>query len=105
MAVKDFVESTIVGKKVVIFSKSWCPYSGQTKALFAREFQELEPVIVEIDGRDDEAEIQDYLQEKTGQRTVPNVFINEKHIGGNDKVQAAFKSGDLAQLISQSARL
>ena len=32
--------------------------------------------------------IQQYLLQKTGQRTVPNIFINSKHIGGNSDLQA-----------------
>ncbi|KAF8224875.1 glutaredoxin [Tricholoma matsutake] len=103
MDAKSFVEarSTIADNKVTIFSKSWCPYCKQTKDLFAREFQELEPKIVELDDESlDGDKIQEYLKEKSGQRTVPNVFISQKHIGGNDNVQAAFRSGRLAGLFS-----
>ena len=39
------------------------------------------------------AEIQAELLAMTKQRTVPNVFVNGKHIGGNDDTQAAIKSG------------
>ncbi|KAF8236832.1 hypothetical protein L208DRAFT_1250480 [Tricholoma matsutake] len=53
-----------------------------------------------IDLTGDEDKIQSYLMEKTSQHTVPNIFINQKHVGGNDNVQAAFRSGKLAELIS-----
>jgi glutaredoxin-related protein len=39
------------------------------------------------------ADIQSALQDITGQRTVPNVFVKGKHIGGNDATQAAIKNG------------
>jgi len=55
--------------------------------------------ILELDEREDGDAIQAYLLEKTGQRTVPNVFINEKHVGGNDSVQAAKSSGELQKLL------
>jgi glutaredoxin 3 len=42
--------------------------------------------IHELDVLPDGAAMQAALLELTGQRTVPNVFINGKHLGGNDKV-------------------
>jgi glutaredoxin 3 len=49
---------------------------------------------------EDGSAIQDALAEITGQRSVPNVFIKGKHLGGNDKTQAAHKSGELKKLLS-----
>lgn len=43
--------------------------------------------------------MQDALQTISGQRTVPNVFINGQHIGGCDKVVAMYSSGELAHLL------
>jgi glutaredoxin 3 len=40
--------------------------------------------VIELDQRDDGPLIQQLLLQKTGQRTVPNVFIGGKHIGGHD---------------------
>jgi glutaredoxin 3 len=37
---------------------------------------------------DDGAALQDALEEITGQRSVPNIFISQKHIGGNSDLQA-----------------
>ncbi|KAJ3128794.1 hypothetical protein HK098_003560 [Nowakowskiella sp. JEL0407] len=54
----------------------------------------------ELDLRDDGADIQAYLLEKTGQKTVPNIFINGQHIGGNDTIQAKHVSGELAKLLA-----
>lgn len=51
--------------------------------------------MVELDTRDDGADIQGALLDKTGQRTVPSVFIKGEHIGGNDATQALYKSGEL----------
>jgi glutaredoxin len=44
-------------------------------------------------------EIQASLQELTGQRTVPNVFVKSKHIGGSDDTARAHKNGELAKLL------
>ena len=46
-------------------------------------------------------QVQAYLQEKTGQRTVPNVFIGKKHIGGSDKLAQLHEQGELVKLILQ----
>ncbi|CAL1694199.1 unnamed protein product [Somion occarium] len=86
MAAKDLVENTIASNKIAIFSKSYCPYCKRAKALLTSEFPEETTEILELDERGDGSEIQDYLLQKTGQRTVPNIFINQKHIGGCDSV-------------------
>lgn len=46
---------------------------------------------------DDGAAIQDALEEITGQRSVPNIFIGQKHIGGNSDLQS--KKGELPNLL------
>ncbi len=56
--------------------------------------------IIELDTMSNGSDIQAALAEFTGQRTVPNVFIKGKHVGGNDKTQAAHKSGELQKLLS-----
>lgn len=46
--------------------------------------------------------MQNALEELTGQRTVPNVFIGQKHIGGNSEVQALASSGKLEQILAEA---
>lgn len=48
---------------------------------------------------DNGAEIQSALLDISGQRTVPNVFIKGKHLGGNDDTQAAARSGKLEEML------
>ena len=43
--------------------------------------------------------IQDYLLKKTGQRTVPNIFIKEEHIGGCSDLEDLKSTGKLAELV------
>jgi glutaredoxin 3 len=54
-----------------------------------------------LTGSGEGADIQDYLEQVTGQRTVPNIFINGKHIGGNSDLQALHKSGALEPLLKR----
>ena len=49
---------------------------------------------------DDGAAIQDALEDITKQRSVPNIFIGQKHIGGNSELQA--KKSQLANLLKQA---
>jgi len=99
--VKKFVEDSIAENRVVIFSKSWCPYCKRVKGLFSDNFPDVKAHVIELDERQDGDPIQQYLHEKTGQRTVPNVFVNKQHIGGNDDTTKLFQSGRLAQLIAE----
>jgi glutaredoxin 3 len=52
-----------------------------------------------LDKLDNGSEIQSALLDITGQRTVPNVFIKGKHLGGNDVTQAAAKNGKLKEML------
>ena len=52
---------------------------------------------------DNGQELQDTLQNMTGQRTVPNVFIKGKHLGGCDDTMKANAEGRLAGLINPGA--
>jgi glutaredoxin 3 len=57
--------------------------------------------IHELDERPDGDAIQSALYQQTGQRTVPNVFINGQHLGGNDATQAAYRSGKLHEMLKK----
>ncbi|OAY46448.1 glutaredoxin-C4 [Manihot esculenta] len=96
-----FVKKTITSHKIVIFSKSYCPYCRRAKAVF-EELNEV-PHVVELDQRDDGPTIQDALSKMFGRRTVPQVFIDGKHIGGSDDTVEAYKSGELAKFLGIAA--
>ena len=97
-AAADFVNSQVESNRVVVFSKSYCPFCQKTKALF--EDLGVEATVFELNEMDDGADIQDALLDITGQRTVPNTFINGKHIGGNDDVQRANSAGGLKEMLA-----
>ncbi|KAJ3225248.1 hypothetical protein HDU81_008058 [Chytriomyces hyalinus] len=97
MSAKQLVETAIASNKVVVFSKSYCPYCRKAKALLDSLGAQYEAV--ELDQREDGSDIQAYLADKTGQRTVPNVFIGGKQIGGCDDVHALHAKGGLKPLL------
>lgn len=54
----------------------------------------------ELDQMGNGSAIQNQLASMTGQRSVPNVFVNNQHVGGNDDTQAASRNGSLAKLLA-----
>ncbi|KAJ3042807.1 Glutaredoxin-1 [Rhizophlyctis rosea] len=95
---KELVENAIRDNKVVVFSKTYCPYCTRAKRLL--DSLNVKYALFELDTRDDGSEIQGYLQSKTGQRTVPNIFIKQQHVGGCDDLHAKQADGSLAKLLA-----
>ena len=112
----EIVKNRIAGRKVIVFSKSYCPYCTRVKQLLKSEG--IPFTVVELDQHKrygtmmlwllhtsltkcvrSGVEIQDVLRKLTGQRTVPNVFIKGTHVGGASDTMAAYQSGRLAQLL------
>jgi glutaredoxin len=74
---------------VIIFSKSYCPYSKRAKGILLEKYAITpEPFVVELDEHPIGSNLQDYLLKKTGRRTVPNILINGVSIGGADDIVA-----------------
>ena len=64
------------------------------------KFPEERVSIVELDRHPEGAAIQRMLAQKTGQRTVPSMFVRGKHVGGYSESSAAFAKGELQKLIA-----
>jgi len=97
---KEIVDNAVAGNTIVVFSKSWCPYCKKAKALLATEYAEIEPIVFELDEREDGGELQNYLEEKTGQRSVPNIFIKQQHVGGSDNLKEYHNDGRIRTLLN-----
>uniref|UniRef100_A0A674N9H9 thioredoxin-disulfide reductase (NADPH) n=1 Tax=Takifugu rubripes TaxID=31033 RepID=A0A674N9H9_TAKRU len=95
---KSRIQQLIDSNQVMVFSKSYCPYCVKVKDLF-KELQ-VECNVVELDLIEDGTNYQEMLLEMTGQKSVPNVFINKTHVGGCDKTLQAHKDGSLQQLLN-----
>ncbi|WEW55258.1 Glutaredoxin [Emydomyces testavorans] len=85
-AAKQKAQAIIADNPVVVFSKSWCGYCRAAKSLLNEQGATF--YAMELDQVDDGAAIQEALAEITHQRTVPSIFIDHKHIGGNSDLQA-----------------
>ncbi|XP_050526785.1 glutaredoxin-2, mitochondrial-like [Daktulosphaira vitifoliae] len=98
MAAEQFVKDAIAHDQIVIFSKLSCGYCSMTKEIFTKLKATFKAI--ELDEREDMDAIQDALQEITGARSVPRVFINGKFIGGGSDVKKLNSNGELAKLIN-----
>lgn len=74
-------------------------FCSRTKGLFANGDLSKDVQIHELDRMSDGSTVQQTLTEMTGQRTVPNVFVNGQHVGGNDETQTAYRSGKLKSML------
>ena len=93
------IEQLIGSHKVVLFSKTYCPFCKQSQVLFERKLQVADLAVVQLDTLQNGAEIQTKLKSMYGQSTVPFVFVNQTLIGGNSDAQDLAKSGKLEQLL------
>ncbi|TDZ33774.1 Glutaredoxin-C2 [Colletotrichum sidae] len=100
---KQQVQSIIDENSVVVFSKSYCPYCRQTKSTLEELGAEFK--VVELDQLPDGGEIQDVLEQISGQRTVPNSYIAQKHIGGNSDLQGLLKGGKLENILKEASAI
>lgn len=81
---------------VVVYSSGNCPYCIRAKELLEKKGIQFEEIRVDLDTAQ-----RDVMIERSGRRTVPQIFINNQPIGGYDDLYALDKSGELAELLSR----
>lgn len=81
--------------KVVMYRTPYCPYCSMA----ARLLEELQIVCEEIDVTGDH-ERRRWLVAASGQRTVPQVFINGRSVGGFDDLSLLVRRGELPALLA-----
>lgn len=84
--------------KVEVYSTGVCPYCVQAKRLLEEKGLSFDEIRID----QDPSKMQEMLERTGGRRTVPEIFINDKLIGGYDDLHAANQSGELDKLISGS---
>lgn len=83
--------------KVVMYSTAVCPYCIRAEQLLHRKgVSEIEKIRVDL-----EPELRVVMMEKTGRRTVPQIFINDEHVGGYDDLAALDRAGKLEPLLAK----
>jgi glutaredoxin 3 len=85
--------------KIELFSTAVCPYCVAAKNLLKSKGLEWSEVRIDTDPAQRDA----MLARSGGKRTVPQIFINDQHVGGFDDLLAADRSGKLAELLGSAA--
>lgn len=75
---------------VLMYSTAWCGFCSRAKRLLAEKGVEF--VNIDLDA---EPSRRAEMMQKSGQRTVPQIWINDEHIGGCDELYTLERSGDL----------
>ena len=84
--------------KIKIYTTPICPYCVRAKALLKKKGASFDEVDVFMD-----ADARQEMEDKSnGARTVPQIFIGEKYVGGCDDLYALESDGELDQLLSAS---
>ncbi|XP_057516284.1 glutaredoxin-like [Amaranthus tricolor] len=90
-------QNLVSSNPVMVFSKTYCGFCDRVKKLLKQLDANFQ--VMELDKEADGDAIQAALLEWTGQRTVPNVFIGGKHIGGCDAVMEKHNQGQLVPML------
>lgn len=80
---------------VTMYTTAVCPYCLRAKQLLkARGVQAIEEIRVDLDPG-----LRTQMMERTGRRTVPQIYIGNTHVGGYDDLAALDAQGQLAPLL------
>lgn len=84
---------------VVMYTTGYCPYCVNAERLLTNKgVMEINKIRI-----DEAPELRNEMMEKTGRRTVPQIYINEQHIGGFDDLRALDLAGELEPLLAKEA--
>jgi glutaredoxin 3 len=80
---------------IVVYLKSWCPYCASARALLQSKNVSVREIDVEA-----QPEQREEMIRRSGRRTVPQIFIGDRHIGGCDDLDALEAAGGLDPLLA-----
>jgi len=81
--------------KIIIYSGRFCGYCTAAERLFQSKNAQYE--LIKVDEDQDKFA---HMMEITGRRTIPQIFIDEFHVGGFDDLSALNQSGKLDELLN-----
>ncbi|HXA34755.1 MAG TPA: glutaredoxin 3 [Steroidobacteraceae bacterium] len=80
--------------EVTLYTSDWCPYCRRARDLLMQKNLVFNEVNVE-----DEPKFREEMIARSNRRTVPQIFIGDKHVGGCDDLFELDRSGELDRLI------
>jgi len=84
--------------KVIMYSTQVCPFCIRAEQLLNKKGADVEKILID---RDPDA--MQKMMEITGRRTVPQIFIGERHVGGFDDLVELDTEGELEPLLAVDA--
>jgi glutaredoxin 3 len=80
---------------ILMYTSAYCPYCANAERLLqSKGVKEIEKIRIDM-----EPEKRAEMMEKTGRRTVPQIYIDDRHIGGFDDLRALDLAGGLDPLL------
>ena len=81
-------------KEVTVYSADWCPYCQKAKRLLENKGVTYKEINV-----DQHPNLREEISAKTGFKTIPQIFVGDKFVGGYTDLAALDTSGELDQLL------
>jgi len=82
--------------KITMYSTGVCPYCQMAERLLkTKGVTEIDKIRIDLD-----PEKRDEMMEKTQRRTVPQIYIGDRHVGGFDELSALDRAGELVPLLA-----
>mgnify|MGYP001046721828 CR=1 FL=1 len=85
--------------EIVMYSTAWCGYCQRARNLLERKGLAVREIKIDEDPKERDV----MVQRSGGRRTVPQIFIGERHIGGYEDLAALDRSGELDKLVGKGA--
>jgi glutaredoxin 3 len=95
--IEDFIENEVKRRKVVVWSKNYCTHCKTAIETLEKRCDDMK--VYNLDEHKLGDNVQLVLGKMTGLSSVPNIFVNGKHIGGNRELQALKKSKKLKEML------
>jgi glutaredoxin 3 len=86
--------ATDTTNNILIYSTLFCPYCNAAKQLLKAKGLDYQEIRVDQDRQQ-----RVIMMEKSGRTSVPQIFINDLHIGGFDDINALNRSGELDKIL------
>ena len=80
---------------IIMYTKTVCPFCVRAKMLLKNKGQ----TFTEIDATDENT-MSEMIEKSGGRKTVPQIFINDTHVGGFDDLQELDLSGELDKMLN-----
>lgn len=83
---------------IELYSSRWCGFCMRAKMLLDAKGVEYNEIDV-----DQDSALRAQMMQRSGRRTVPQIFIDEVHVGGCDDLYALERSGQLDELLAKNS--